>query len=587
MSCFLLLFALAASLSAQSQAVEAPLSGAATVEVFEALPTRSGLLLRPRADDASVRAIEIIGDQVAIDGEDVDRDELEERLGPLAAPVLELLGQSPRERRVTLGLESPPAPEPLAEAAAVPVEADEEEVAAADEPVVDETSESDRDAVVRDRDREGSRRSSRVDLGQRVSLGSGVKVRAEEYAEQAIAIGGKVTVDGEVEQDVLAVGGSVHVDGQVGGEVVSVGGSVYLGSDADVEGNVTSVGGRVRRESGSQVGGVVSEVSMARFFGGSGFSTDFDREERRHSYSGRSRRFGDFFGQVLWAFFVTILVWICGIVASRPLERVEQKLRTEPGQSALAGFLAEILIVPLAVVAALILVISVIGIPLLVLLPVVGFLFAIGMLFGYAASARWLADRLAERFGWSLGSGFKACLVGVGALHIWMILGTFLSFLGGPAEFFGIILIFFGAVVQYIAVTAGLGAVILTRFGAGPKASTAVTAPPIPPVPPPFEPLSPIAPPEDDLFSTSEGDRGDDDPDDDPPSDEPPPRAEPSDDGSESTAVGETDLGSGGDDPPEKGDPDDGTSGAEGSEADPSPGDGEPAEEEGDDRRSD
>ena len=68
-------------------------------------------------------------------------------------------------------------------------------------------------------------------------------MRKDETADEAVAVGGSVEVEGEVSDGVTAIGGPARIEGRVGGDVVSVGGSVYLGPRAVVNGDVTSVGG--------------------------------------------------------------------------------------------------------------------------------------------------------------------------------------------------------------------------------------------------------------------------------------------------------------------------------------------------------
>ncbi|MEM7479697.1 MAG: hypothetical protein AAF481_00870 [Acidobacteriota bacterium] len=469
-------------------------------ETFEVLPTRIGLLLRPRSPEAPFRTVEITGDEVAVDGELVAGDALDRRLGDFAPQVRRLVELSEADRRVALGL-AEPAPRRLevrqeggeAVVGAVSARADEDSDSESKGDSDSESEEDDGPHVQVSLGPSGFgvqvEQAPRVDLGQRVSLGESVEVGPDEEAEEAVAIGGPVRVYGEVEQDVLAVGGSAHVDGKVGGEVVAVAGSVYLGSEAQVAGNVTSVGGRVHREGGAEVGGVVSEVSMGRLFAGSAFKIE---DDDYRPASRRSGRVGSFFGQIAWAFFLALLVWLIGIVFARPMERIEEKIRFDTARAGLAGLLTVVLFLPMIFVAALILVISVIGIPLLVLIPVVFFVGAVAVLFGYAAAARVLGRKIGDRFGRKFGNGFRLALVGIAGLHLWSIVAAFFGMIGGPLYFFDIMFFLFGLLVQIVAALVGLGAVILTRFGAGPREEAVSLTPP--PVPPPFEPLSPISP---------------------------------------------------------------------------------------------
>ena len=70
------------------------------------------------------------------------------------------------------------------------------------------------------------------------------------------------------------------------------------------------------------------------------------------------------------------------------------------------------------------------------------------------------------------------------------LFGDALDLVGGPFRFFAVILGVTGFLVEYLAWTAGSGAVILNWFGGDP---TAAAGPP-PPIPPPASPPSPLPP---------------------------------------------------------------------------------------------
>jgi hypothetical protein len=71
----------------------------------------------------------------------------------------------------------------------------------------------------------------------------------------AIAVGGAAFVDGTVEGNVVALGGDVRVRGHVTGSVRAEGGNVVLYSTAVVDNEATAVGGKVQQEPGASVGG--------------------------------------------------------------------------------------------------------------------------------------------------------------------------------------------------------------------------------------------------------------------------------------------------------------------------------------------
>ncbi len=72
----------------------------------------------------------------------------------------------------------------------------------------------------------------------------------------AIAVGGKLDVEGIVDGNAVAIGGSVEVGGRVAGSVRAVGGDAILRPTAVVGGAATAAGGRVRIAPGASLGGV-------------------------------------------------------------------------------------------------------------------------------------------------------------------------------------------------------------------------------------------------------------------------------------------------------------------------------------------
>lgn len=78
----------------------------------------------------------------------------------------------------------------------------------------------------------------------------------------AIAVGGKLDIEGTVEGDAVAIGGSVEVGGRVTGSVRAVEGDVTLGPTAVVGGTATAMAGRVRIAPGASVGGVPPAPSI-------------------------------------------------------------------------------------------------------------------------------------------------------------------------------------------------------------------------------------------------------------------------------------------------------------------------------------
>jgi hypothetical protein len=195
-------------------------------------------------------------------------------------------------------------------------------------------------------------------------------------------------------------------------------------------------------------------------------------------------RIGDVFGAVFCLIVLILLAGLVTVVARAPVERVAAKSAEDPWRALLAGLLILVLIGP----AMLILVISVIG---CLVIPVVVALLLVGLLLGITGASVTAGRWIEGRFGWQRKGLFVSALIGLTAIHLWTLLATGLDAVSGFLWVPSAILWVFGLALQFAAWTIGLGAVWLTRFGAGPAAVPAV----LPPPPPPRGYVEPHTPP--------------------------------------------------------------------------------------------
>lgn len=480
--------AIAAPQSARAETAESRQELRETLEdQYEVLPIRDGVVLRPQTERLGVRTIEVTDDTIAVNGERVSPGVLRAWLGEDAEAVLRLQGLGVAGRRALFDLgtggEIPPAasPEEDGETEIPPLEGEIEEIPAEPAPPAEPAEPAEPEEPA-DHDR---LRSS----GSRVNFGGGVTVDRDELAEEVVAIGGPVRVLGEVERDVVAVGGSATIEGRVGGEVVSVGGTVRLGSNAVVDGDVTSVGGTIRREPGAQINGSTNEVAFLPGIRTGDWDWDGDVDVGWPFFWGGA---GEVLAQTTWMVFLGLLVCVVLLLARRPLERVDHQLVTRPWQSLLAGFLSQLLFLPILVVVSVLLAITIVGCALFLLYP---FLF-LGLLLlavlGYAAVAYRLGRLLEARFGLSFGSPYVAALLGVLLIEIWTLLGHVISLGGGLLDVAAFFFLLLGWAAGYVAWTMGFGAVLLARFGTEPgywpQRTVATVPPPYAPPPPPPAP---------------------------------------------------------------------------------------------------
>lgn len=246
---------------------------------------------------------------------------------------------------------------------------------------------------------------------------------------------GDVTVNkGEVVQgDVVCVGGSIELEpgSVVQGDAVAVGGGVTVDEGALVLGQAVAVLGEVDVAKGAQVMGEHVQVGLGKIFHGGA----------HRSHRGFLTSLGPF------GLFPTIalfaVTYLLGLLALRMWpERVCNvgfALFENPVRSFVVGFLCWLLLLPLVILFA----ISLVGIPLIPLLPVIIFLsIVVGL------------SSLALRIGESLPAGPGQRFVPPAALGMGMTVLLLLAFV----PWLGVSLL---ALLQFFA----LGASVSSRFG--------------------------------------------------------------------------------------------------------------------------
>jgi hypothetical protein len=418
---------------------------------YQVQPVRDGILLLPSYGNPQVQTIELRDGEISINGLSVTGAELRALVAEDADAILRLSYLDSDDRRILFGIGGAPLP------------SDTTAVALQDTLPADEAA--DEEGIV---DVDASRSSE-----DRVRVGASVRVREDEI------------VDG----DVVAVFGSVQVDGTVTGDVTAVGGSVELGPDAVVEGEVVVVGGTLDRAPGARIEGSIEEVA----WGGAGFrahAPDFEPP----FLSG----LGGLIMTVVWIILLGALASLVYLLARRPVERMSYRVAKSPWKAALVGLVAQLLFLPVLVLTVVLLAVSIIGIPLLLVVPFALVALAIGVLVGFTAVARNVGSGAETRFGWQHDNPYFAVAVGVGLIMLVSFFASALGVAGGPLGVFAVILGILGFVIQYAAWTVGFGALLLTRFGTryswgeGPGSGTAPAPPPAP-----GEPGAPDLPPGD------------------------------------------------------------------------------------------
>jgi len=223
-----------------------------------------------------------------------------------------------------------------------------------------------------------------VEIGPKATVAGGVSVG-----------GGDVSIDGKVKGYVQAAGGTVRINGIVGGDVIASGGTVELGPDARIAGKVRYASrDALQRDPAAQVAGGVEQMP-------------FKGRAAAHSEPGVHKA-----GTIIWTLGLMLLAALLVGLLPAITTRVSTTLSARPGMSLLIGF-AALVCVP---VAAVLLLITVIGIPLALLTLA---LYSALLIVGYTMTGIGVGDWTLRRFrsadasrgGWRIGAAVVALLV--------------------------------------------------------------------------------------------------------------------------------------------------------------------------------
>ena len=246
-----------------------------------------------------------------------------------------------------------------------------------------------------------------------------------------------------VEGDVVAVFGSVLVEGAVSGNVVAVFGSVKLAPASSVEGDVVSIGGGLDQARGATVGG--ESVSLGFLPVALGMPA-----------------LPVLLISVFIGWLLSIFVgWIVTLLIPERMLRVA----TTASRRGVASFFLGLASTPLMLFSCMLLLITVIGIPIALLLPL---LFVLMAWAGQIASTYVLGSRLLRR---RLGQGGAMRPILAGALFVALffaagaVLATPPGFPRTAALFFSLL----GVLLVFCLTTIGTGAFLLSRFGTRPQ----------------------------------------------------------------------------------------------------------------------
>jgi hypothetical protein len=385
---------------------------------YEVVPSSNAISLVPKNSDRDVRLIHISQGVIAINGVTVTGKELRDRLGDDAPLIVRLSYLTADERRDLFAARA-------------------------------EADPGDRRAGQGTR-----RRSSR----ERVRIFGNINIDEDEHIDgQAVAVLGSVRVNGEVRQEVVAVLGSVE-----------------LGPKAIVHGDVVSVGGRIRRAPGSQIDGAITEISLGD--AGAHVNAPWIGSMSVAGLDEMPRLFLSTFRLLL----LIIVAGVAYVVARGSVEGSAQRAMDNTPKALLVGLAAELLFAPVLALTAVLLALSIIGIPLLLLLPFAVLVLILLALAGFTGIAAAVGQAVRRRFSIGGDPGFVDVVLGVLVILSPVLIARMLALAtwDNPLTW---ILMLTGTGFEFLAWTTGFGAVLMNTFSRWKARRVAHTAPPATP----------------------------------------------------------------------------------------------------------
>ena len=317
---------------------------------------------------------------------------------------------------------------------------------------------------------QGTSNDGKVVFGQSFTLKKG-----ETLSGDLLVFGGTAMIEAgaTVNGNVVLFGGSLVINGEVGGDVAVTGGAVVLGAPAHIRGSLTTVGTSLERADGAQIDGQISNTGTSWVGSGNNDSNPISPISPIAPVTPAIPRinlnldpFGPIrnaFGQAVGLALISMLVML---FLAPHADKVAHAVIAQPLTAGALGLLT-------VVVSPLVLILLVVTILLIPVAAVAVLALVVACVFGWIAIGYEIGQRFTAAIHQNWHPAFSAGL-GVFALTL---VGNSLA--GIP------VLNCVGWLVPFLLGVAGLGAVIMTRFG-----SQTV----LPPAIVPMVPLTPVAP---------------------------------------------------------------------------------------------
>ncbi len=292
---------------------------------------------------------------------------------------------------------------------------------------------------------------------------NGMKLLPAEVTSGGRTIGEKEKITGTV----ATWNGPIEIRGTVDGNVAAIGGDVIVSKGGRVKGDALSVGGAVRNEGGT-IDGETRTIS-APTIGVARATPLTPAQAMRRSIS----------LSVGWYLVLAVIGAGVILLARGPLDAVADALRAQPVRAFVIGVAAQAAVIPAFTLTVVALAITIIGLVVIPFAAVglcaagagalsLGFL-AVAQNAGSTVSGPRNGDR-------SFLGALQPMLFGLSFFFLLWVAGTAFPYTGGV----GVALRVIGTLATWIAVSVGLGAVIMTRAGTRVSASAAAQIKPAP-----------------------------------------------------------------------------------------------------------
>lgn len=248
----------------------------------------------------------------------------------------------------------------------------------------------------------------------------------------AVAMNGHIRVEGTLRGDALAMNGDIIVNGTVTGSVRTFNGNIVLGSAAVVQSDVWSANGRIDRAPGARVRGQVQgPVPPAT-------PAPSPPPSRPQPWPDAWSPWWPGMMRAVAAWTMIGFIVLAAVVAAvfpAQIRRIADVLHGSPGESLLAGVGLWVVLPPFALVLAL----SIVGIPIVAFVPFI--VMVVGAV-GFAGVSQLIGDRLLGGFQQQHNTTLEA-VVGAALLGV-------LAFIPG-----------LGWLAIFLAITWGIGGVLV------------------------------------------------------------------------------------------------------------------------------